>query len=248
MKITAFNSSPRSKETSKTEMLLQSFLAGAARAGAATETLYLKKYHINHCSGCFACWLKGQGRCVQEDDMTEELLDRLLAPDIAVLATPLYHFNMNARMKTFIERTLPMLEPTMEARGDRTHRPLRVPKVPRIVALSVCAFPEQYNFQALSLNLRMIFGPLLIAEIYRHSSEFLPLPQLAPKVGEVLAAAVRAGEEVVRHGKVEPATLAALTQDLAPKEQLINLANKYWNEEIARHQEETERGHVDEWA
>jgi hypothetical protein len=114
--------------------------------------------------------------------------------------------------------------------------------------LSVCAFPEQDNFQALSLNMRMIFGPLLIAEIYRHSSEFLAIPQLASKVGEVLAAAVRAGEEVVRHGKVEPATLAALTQDLAPKELLINLANEYWNQEMARHQEAAEKGHVDEYA
>jgi multimeric flavodoxin WrbA len=248
MKITAFNSSPRSRDTSKTELLLQSFLAGAARAGAATETIYLKKYHINHCTGCFGCWLQDKGRCVQEDDMTGELFDRLLEPDLAVLATPLYHFNMNARMKMFIERTLPMMEPAMQSRGERTHHFLRVPRVPQIIALSVCAFPEQDNFQALSLNMRMIFGPLLIAEIYRHSSEFLAIPQLASKVGEVLAAAVRAGEEVVRHGKVEPATLAALTQDLAPKELLINLANEYWNQEMARHQEAAEKGHVDEYA
>ena len=226
MHILALNSSPRSSGESKTEQVLEKFLEGAGRAGAATETVYLRDYRIRHCLGCFACWFKTPGRCIQQDDMTGGLFDRFLAADLVVLASPLYHYNLNARMKTFIERTLPMIKPDFVDRGAKTGHPLRVAKAPRIAAVSVCAFPETENFKALSLNLRMIFGTGLVAEIYRHSSEFMAIPELAPRVAEVLAAVSRAGEELVRLGRVEPATQAALGQDLAPREDLIRAANQ----------------------
>jgi hypothetical protein len=168
--------------------------------------------------------------------MTGELFAHLLEADLAVLATPLYHFNMNARMKSFIERTIPMLEPIFTDMGDRTEHPFRVARVPQIVALSVCGFPEQYNFQALSLNMRMIFGINLVAEIYRHSSEFLTVPPLQPQVEKVLAAVVQAGSEVVHHGRLSPDTMEAVTQDLAPRETLIQMANQYWREEVEKHE------------
>jgi multimeric flavodoxin WrbA len=130
MKILAFNSSPRGKEESKTELVLQKFLEGARRAGAEAETLYLRNYRIRHCLGCFGCWFKTPGRCVQEDDMTGELYERFLAAEVAVLASPLYHYNLNARMKVFIERTLPMILPEFMDRGARTGHPLRVAQAP----------------------------------------------------------------------------------------------------------------------
>ena len=231
MHILAINSSPRDNQTSKTEIVLQKFLEGARQAGAETETLYLRDYKIKHCLGCFSCWTKSPGRCVQKDDMTEELFGRFLATDLAVLATPLYHYNMNARMKMFIERTLPMVSPDLIDRGERTGHPLRF-KPPQIAVVSVCGFPEQEHFQVLSLNMRMIYRDLLVAEIYRHTSEALPVAGLAGKVQEVLAAVALAGEELVRDGKVKPETLAAAAQDLAPREFIIRMANaKQWLEQ-----------------
>ena len=227
MQIVAFNSSPRDSQTSKTELILQKFLEGARRAGASAETLYLRHYKINHCLGDFGCWFKTPGRCIQKDDMTGELFDRFLKADLAVLATPLYHFNMNARMKAFIERTLPMVQPVFVDEGGHTGHPSRF-GIPRVVVISVCGFPEQAHFQALSLNMRMIFGDRLVAEIYRHSSEALTAPPLQPQVQQVLAAAAQAGEEVVRDGAVSQTTLDRLSQDLAPREELMRRANEYF--------------------
>jgi len=234
MNLVAFNSSPRDNKTSKTELILQNFLEGARQAGAVTETIYLREYRIKYCLGCFGCWLQNKGQCVQEDDMAGELFRRFLEADLVVLATPLYHFHMNARMKSFIERTLPLLEPILTDQGGGSHHPFGMAKVPRIVVLSVCAFPENYNFQALSLNMRMLFGRNLVAEIYRHSSEFLTVPPLQPQMGKVLAAVVQAGSEIVRQGKVSPDTMNAVTQDLAPKETLMQMANRYWGEEMEK--------------
>jgi len=40
--------------------------------------------------------------------MTEEILPKYLASDLVILATPLFHYTVNAIMKIFIERTLPI--------------------------------------------------------------------------------------------------------------------------------------------
>lgn len=228
MRILALNSSPRDNETSKTELVLQKFLEGARRAGAVAETLYLRNYKINHCLGCYGCWLQTPGKCVQQDDMTEKLFDRYLQADLVVLASPIYHATMNARMKIFVERTLPMMDPLKEApeAGGVSHR---FEKMPKVVALSVAGFWEQTMFQALSLTWRMCLGNDLIAEIYRNSAEFLTIPEFQTTVQPVLDALVNAGAEVVRQGKINPDTMSAITQPLAPSGILARLAREFWS-------------------
>jgi multimeric flavodoxin WrbA len=223
MNILALNSSPRDNETSRTELVLQKFLEGAGRAGAAAETLYLRDYKIKHCLGCYRCWLETPGRCVQQDDMAETLFDRYLAANLVVLASPVYHATMNARMKLFVERTLPMMDPLKEP-------PHRFEKMPRVVVLSVCGFWEQSMFEALSLTWRLCLAGELIAEIYRHSSEFLGLPEFHPQTQAILDALSQAGEEVVRQGKVAPETMAALSQPLGPPETMARLAREFWSQ------------------
>ena len=229
MNILALNSSPRDHETSKTELVLQKFLEGARRAGATAETLYLRNYKINHCLGCYSCWVQTPGRCVQKDDMSEILFDRYLAADLVVLASPIYHATLNARMKLFVERTLPMMDPLKEA-SEGGGVPHRFEKMPRVVALSVCGYWEQTMFQALSLTWQMSLGGDLIAEIYRHSSEFLSIPEFQVQAQAILDAVAQAGEEVVRQGQVSPATLADLTQDLAPPDTLARLSREFWSQ------------------
>jgi len=228
MNILALNSSPRDNETSKTELVLQKFLEGARRAGAATETLYLRNYKINHCLGCFNCWLQSPGQCVQKDDMTDLLFDRYLQADLVVLASPIYHATMNARLKLFVERTLPMMDPLKEApEGGSPHR---FEKMPKVVALSVCGFWEQAMFEALSLTWRMCLAGDLIAEIYRHSAEFLTIPEFQTQAQPIFDALAQAGEEVVRQGQVSLETLEALSQDLAPADTMARLSREFWSQ------------------
>ena len=226
MKIVAFNSSPRSNDTSKTELVLQKFLEGARRAGASTETVYLRQYKINDCLGCFSCWLQDLGRCVQKDDMSAELFERYLAADLAVLATPVYHLTMNARLKRFIERTMPMLDPL--GLNEEGGHPFRFEKVPKLAVLSVCGNWDMSMFEALSLTMRKLCGPSLVAEIYRTSSEALPLPEFKSQTDKILAATVRAGEELVRDGHIQEETMADLTMELAPGAVMAEMARQWW--------------------
>lgn len=54
---------------------------------------------------CEAC-MRNEGNCVRKDDMAE-VLDKMLAADVIVMATPVYFYTMNAQMKTLIDRTFP---------------------------------------------------------------------------------------------------------------------------------------------
>ncbi|MDD3580715.1 MAG: flavodoxin family protein [Desulfobacca sp.] len=233
MQILALNSSPRDNQTSKTELILQKFLAGTRQAGATTETIYLRDHRIEHCLGCFSCWTNTPGRCIQDDDMTNELIDRFLAADLVVLATPLYFGNINARLKVFLERTLPIYDPakfdfSQGSDEPKAILPLRFERHPRIVALSVCGFPDPESFKLLCPTMQMIYGSYLVAEIYRDSSEFMDVPQFQPQMEQVLAATVRAGVEVVQQGRVGENTMANLTQPLAPAAELIAIMQQTW--------------------
>ena len=103
MKVLAINSSARIGGQSKTELMLNHLVEGMRDAGAAVEVINLHKMNIKNCIGCFTCWTKTPGKCIHKDDMTDEIYPKYLDADLLVLATPLYHFTVNAEMKAFIE-------------------------------------------------------------------------------------------------------------------------------------------------
>ena len=88
MQITAFNGSPAGRN-SASNRIITAFLQGAKRAGAEVACYQLAEYQIRQCQGCFACWFKTPGRCVQADDMPE-LLQAYQAADVVCLASPVY--------------------------------------------------------------------------------------------------------------------------------------------------------------
>jgi hypothetical protein len=102
------------------------------------------------------------------------------------------------------------------------------------VALSVCGYPDQQIFQLLSPFMKLSFEKNLVAEIYRHSTDCFEFPEVAAPVEAALAAASRAGEELVRLGRVEENTMADLTRDLLPKEQLLPMVQARFREYIAQ--------------
>ncbi len=107
MRVVAINGSPRGRD-GNTERILEPFLEGTRDAGAEVETIYLKDKKINHCLGCFSCWVKTPGVCVHHDDMPE-ILEKVIAADMLVYATPLYCYSVTGMMKDFLDRNIPLL-------------------------------------------------------------------------------------------------------------------------------------------
>ena len=100
--ILIISASPRKGGNS--ELLCEAFLKGALEAGHKGEIVRLHEHELHPCMGCEAC--QATHACVQKDGMAP-LLEKLLAADVAVMATPVYFYSMSAQMKMFIDRTLP---------------------------------------------------------------------------------------------------------------------------------------------
>jgi len=95
------SASPRRHGNS--DLLCDRFLDGAKDAGNDAEKIFLRDKTINYCLACDGC-KKNDGTCVHNDDMSE-ILDKMTAADVLVLATPVYFYTMDAQMKAVIDRT-----------------------------------------------------------------------------------------------------------------------------------------------
>lgn len=93
------------------DMLCDRFIQGAREAGNEVEKIYVSDMRIGYCRGCGVC--NRTHKCVQNDDMAA-VLDKMVAADVIVMATPVYFYSMNGQLKTLIDRTVPRYE---EIRG-----------------------------------------------------------------------------------------------------------------------------------
>jgi multimeric flavodoxin WrbA len=100
--VLVLSASPRIGGNSDT--LCDQFIKGAEASGNTVEKIYVHNQAIGYCMACYAC--KKTGACIQRDDMSA-ILDKLVAADVIVLATPVYFYTMNGQLKTLIDRTLP---------------------------------------------------------------------------------------------------------------------------------------------
>ena len=144
MQIFAVNGSPRA-EKGNTEKLLDPFLAGMTRAGAAIDRCYPARLSIKPCAGEFICWNRTPGACHIQDDM-QLIYPKLRASDILVLATPVY-VPLPREMQDFLNRLMPLIQPLLSYKHGRTrarfHKSVRIAK---IVLVSTSGWWELGNF------------------------------------------------------------------------------------------------------
>jgi len=98
--VLVLSASPRKGGNS--DLLCDQFMLGAQESGNQTEKIFLKDKKISYCTGCESCYTSHE--CALKDDMAQ-VLDKLIAADVIVMATPVYFYTMNAQMKTLIDRT-----------------------------------------------------------------------------------------------------------------------------------------------
>ncbi len=232
MKITAFNGSPRGK-AGNTHIIVEEFLKGAEEAGAETENILLNKKKIRECIGCFDCWTKTPGECIIKDDM-DELMEKFVSSDIVVMASPLYTDNVSGLMKIFMDRMIPIIEPyfVRDENGETRHKK-RYEKYPKIAVISNCGFPEQSHFQVLKLFFRRVARNLhteVIGEIYRGEGEILKNenPLIKPFIKKYLYFVKKAGEEIVKNGKISEEIQKKLERPIIPYRLYFSGANKSW--------------------
>ena len=107
MKIAILNGSPK---VGNTAAMVDAFAEGAKEAGHEVEILHVGRMKINGCLGCEYCHTKGEGKCVQKDDM-EKVMPAYREADMIVYASPVYYFDMTAQLSAAIQRVYAIGKP-----------------------------------------------------------------------------------------------------------------------------------------
>ncbi len=107
MKIAVLNGSPRKQNTSA---MIEAFKEGAEKAGHEVEIIHVGKMKIGGCLACEYCHTKGEGKCIQKDDM-EKVMPAYLEADMIVYATPVYYFDMTAQLAAAMQRVYAIGKP-----------------------------------------------------------------------------------------------------------------------------------------
>ena len=107
MKIMVLNGSPRKVNTAA---MVDAFKEGAEAAGHEVEVLQVGKMKIAGCLGCEYCHGKGEGKCVQDDDMAK-VMPAYMEADMVVFASPIYYFTMTAQIQAAIQRVYAIMKP-----------------------------------------------------------------------------------------------------------------------------------------
>lgn len=85
-----------------TAALLEEFQKGAKEGGHEIYRFDAAFKNVHPCIGCEKC--RRTGTCAFEADDMKELNPHLLAADVLVFVSPIYYFDLNAQIKTVIDR------------------------------------------------------------------------------------------------------------------------------------------------
>ncbi|MGB4658633.1 MAG: flavodoxin family protein [Mobilitalea sp.] len=123
-----------SRKNGNTEILADTFIAGAFSSGNKIKKICLSEKKVLPCTDCKYCY-RNDGVCILQDDM-KNIYKELMKADLIVFASPVYFYGFSAQMKCCI---------------DRLHNPIRKKfNIKYSALLSVCADEGQEVFKPMS--------------------------------------------------------------------------------------------------
>ena len=108
MNILILQGSPRAN--GNTAWMAEECRRAAEAAGHKVTLVDVAHKKIAGCMACGYCRGKGNGACVQKDDM-QELYPLLAEAEVLVLASPIYYFTLSAQIQAPIQRIYCMNKP-----------------------------------------------------------------------------------------------------------------------------------------
>ena len=228
MKILIINGSPKGKK-SNTFKLTESFISGISeKTETECEEIIVKDKNIGNCIGCFGCWNKTPGTCVLKDDM-KEVLDRILWADIVIWSFGLYYFNVPGRLKTLIDRQLPLALPFMVSESKSGGHPMRFDMSgKRHVIISTCGFyTAKGNYGSVTAMFDHFLGENNYETIFCGQGELFRVEELHSRTDEYLSYVKQAGQEFITEG-ISQQTRDSLNELLFSRETFEAMADASW--------------------
>ncbi len=101
MQILVLNGSPR--PNGNTQQMIVAFREGAESLGHKVNVIDVCKKKIAGCLACEYCHTKGNGTCIQKDDM-QEIYIPLEKAEMLVIASPIYYHGITGQLKCTLDR------------------------------------------------------------------------------------------------------------------------------------------------
>ena len=108
MKILILNGSPR--PDGNTVAMIKAYAEGAKEAGHSIQIVDVCRKNIRGCLACEYCHTKGNGKCIQQDDM-QEVYPLLEEAEMIVLASSIYYHSFTGQLQCAINRIYALDKP-----------------------------------------------------------------------------------------------------------------------------------------
>ncbi|MDE7319302.1 MAG: flavodoxin family protein [Lachnospiraceae bacterium] len=100
MKVLGINSS--AGKDGNTALLIGTVFEELNKEGIETEMIQLSGQVLEPCRACWACG--GKKNCVHQEDLFQEIYEKMVQADGILLGSPVYTANISANMQAFLER------------------------------------------------------------------------------------------------------------------------------------------------
>jgi putative NADPH-quinone reductase len=145
MHILTLLGSPRKRGNTATVLSMVEHAVGAEHQ---VERINLIEHDLHGCLGCSACQKRLDEPACAQHDGTLQVLERILAADALVYATPLYSWDYAGQMKLLIDRHFCL------TKWEAPDPPLSLMAGKRAALLVTCADPVENNADLLPILFR----------------------------------------------------------------------------------------------
>jgi multimeric flavodoxin WrbA len=102
MKVIGINGSAR--RDGNTAIMIRKVSEELEKEGIETELVQLAGHDIKGCTACGMCMKNKDEKCVIDDDIVNELIQKMSDADGIILGSPVYFSNITPQMKALIDR------------------------------------------------------------------------------------------------------------------------------------------------
>lgn len=117
--------------------VLDALLQELGSRGETVQTFQLRDFKkMGSCIGCFACWLKTPGICVEGDE-GRNIAQAVLHSDTVVLLAPVTFGGYSSEIKKAQDRWIPLILPDFGVYHGEVHHKPRYPRYPRWIGIGL---------------------------------------------------------------------------------------------------------------
>jgi len=156
---------------------------------------------IAPCTGCFGCWTKTPGQCVQHDD-ANAIPEAIVSSDLMVLLTSVTFGGYSSQLKKALDRSIPILLPFFGRYDGEVHHLPRYQRYPALVAIGVMDEPNERaerTFRAL------VERNAINMHVPSHEAVVVALGEDRDRTGRAFAAALARATSTALPSAVAPA-------------------------------------------